>query len=234
MKAITTILLLFLCVSLSAQMIVPVAAKRGKIGGNPPAAVYDTVAKFNFALSSTSQSGWVNVYGTPLTGVVSVSDNRSGTNHTVSTRNTSYWSNISSSSTSNNSGGATVANPTFVVPANVLLGWFGNGRTNYVDNDGTECFEFSGLDNTKEYDLYMYGSRTTGQSSRKCVYIVIDNEGIKRDTLDVKDNTANFAEIINIKPFSDGTFRMHMKRDPSDANNTWGAYLNAATIIRHD
>lgn len=211
-----------------------VVIPRGKIGGNPPAAVYDTVAKFNFALSSTSQSGWVNVYGTPLTGVVSVSDNRSGTNHTVSTRSTSYWADISASSTSNNSGGATVANPAFRVPPNVLLGWFGNGRTNYNDNDGTECFELSGLDATKRYDFYMFGSRTTAQASRKCVYIVIDNDGIKRDTLDVKNNTDSSATIINIRPFSGGTFRMHMKRDPSDANNTWGAYLNAAILIRHD
>lgn len=190
------------------------------------------VAQFNFALSSTAGNvpDWVDALGFPLTAVRTAIDSRSGIGLTISSVNTAYWANIPSTSTANNSGGATVANPTFVFPAGVALGWWGNGLTTYTA--GQECLQLNGLDATKSYKIEFFGSRTTTNPSRRCVYYVVDANGTMTDTLDVKNNTANLAVISGRVPISGGTLKLHMKLDGSDANNIWGAYLNGLRITQ--
>jgi hypothetical protein len=191
------------------------------------------VAQFNFARTSNAGNvpGWVDVLGFPLTAVRTATDSRSGNGITISSVNTAYWANITTVNiTASDSGGATVANPTFVFPAGVALGWWGNGLTTYTA--GQECLQISGLDATKPYRIEFLGSRTTGMASRRCVYYVVDANGTATDTLDVKNNTANLAIINGRVPMAGGTLKLHMKRDASDANNTWGAYLNGLRVIQ--
>jgi hypothetical protein len=190
------------------------------------------VAQFNFGLdSAVNIASWVDVLGAPLTAVRTGTDSRSGIGIAISTVNTAYWTNIpATNTTAHNSGGATVANPTFVFPAAVALGWWGNGLATYTA--GQECLQLSGLDATKKYRIEFFGSRTTPMASRRCVYYVVDANGTVTDTLDVKDNTANLAVISGRVPIAGGTLKLHMKRDASDANNTWGAYLNGLRVIR--
>jgi hypothetical protein len=189
------------------------------------------VAQFSFGYDSALNiADWVDVLGFPLTAVRTATDSRSGNGITISSVNTAYWANIPSTTTASNSGGATVPNPTFVFPAAVALGWWGNGLTTYTV--GQECLQLSGLDITSRYRIEFFGSRTTSNPSRKCVYYVVDANGTVTDTLDVKNNTANLAVLSGRVPITSGTLKLHMKRDASDANNIWGAYLNGLRVIK--
>lgn len=193
-----------------------------------------TVAQFNFALSSTAGgvTGWVDCLGTPLNAVCTASDSRSGSAIGVSTISTANWVNIPSTTTSNNAWGATTANPTFYFPSGVYPGGFGTAGTAYTP--GQEQMQFTGLNPANHYRLEIVGSRTTTQASRRCVYFIVDSVGTTSDTLDVKDNTANFALFTGKIPTSAGVIKLALKRDGSDANNIWGAYIIAIRIIRED
>jgi alpha-tubulin suppressor-like RCC1 family protein len=193
-----------------------------------------TVAQFNFALSSTAGgiAGWVDCLGTPLNAVCTASDSRSGSAIGVSTISTANWANVVSSTTSSNGWGATTANPTFYFPSGVYPGGFGTAGTAYTP--GQEQLQFTGLNPANHYRFEIMGSRTTTQASRRCVYFIVDNAGTTSDTLDVKDNTANFALFTGKLPTTGGVIKMAFKRDGSDANNIWGAYVMAIRIIQED
>jgi hypothetical protein len=193
-----------------------------------------TVAQFNFALSSAAGgiAGWVDCLGTPLNAVCTASDSRSGSAIGVSTISTANWANVVSSTTSANGWGDTAANPTFYFPSGVYPGGFGTAGTAYTP--GQEQMQFTGLNPANHYRFEIVGSRTTTQASRRCVYFIVDSVGTTSDTLDVKNNTANFALFTGKVPTSAGVIKLAFKRDGSDANNIWGAYIMAIRIIQED
>lgn len=230
-------------------------AVSGTVTGTPEETI---VAQFNFGLSSATGGvpGWVDCIGLPggtaaghTAAVRSATDTRSGSPIGVNTISTSNWQPIS---TASNTCASDIWGPTSCTGScyfgNITLtrGGYGvEGTTAFVE--GQEHLEFTGLNPDKRYKFEIIGSRTTGNPSRRVVYFLVHNDGVTTDTLDVKDNTAKIAgpvetpsddpattNLSDLQPKPNGTIRLFMKRDSSDSNNIWGAYISAVRIIQLD
>lgn len=223
-------------------------AVSGTVGPTPSATV---VAQFNFSLTANSGASgsvadWVDCLGLPggvasghTAAVRSASDSRSGSAIGVNTISTSNWAAITQAS---NTCASDVWGPTscnvscFFTAIALTRGGYGvEGTTSH--SAGNEHFEFTGLNPAKHYKFEIIGSRTTGVASRRVLYtLVYDPAGATTATatLDVKDNTANVATFTGKLPKSDGTIRLHMRRDPTDSNNTFAAYVSAIRVTQED
>lgn len=184
-------------------------------------------AQFNFNLTARSVSGWIDITGHPHTAV------RTGTDGTitVSTRATTYWTNLSST-TAVQSGGEETANPSYVFPQNVVLDYFYSNQTSCAS--GNEQLEVSGLIPLGYYTIQVLGSRNNSNvadATRQTRYVIRHNG--TRTTLsafNVKQNTANFAQMINVQADATGKFYIGSYGNNENANAAF-AYFNGLRII---
>lgn len=183
--------------------------------------------QFNFNLTARSVSGWIDVTGHPHTAI------RTGTDGsvTVSTRATTYWTNVAGT-TAVQSGGEETANPSYVFPQNVVLDYFFSNQTSCAS--GNEQIEVSGLTPFGYYTIQILPSRNNtnvGDATRQVRYVIRHNG--TRTTLsaiDCKQNTANFATMINVQADVDGKFYIGSYGNNEVAGSAYG-YFNGLRII---
>lgn len=201
-----------------------------KHGGAPEPPSEITVAQFSFGRSPTgaAATGWVAVWGRPDSAIITGSDNRSGSSITISTVNTGigFWQPVVSSATADDNWGEQHADSVYYfTPKEATKGGWGNNATY---SPGGECILLGGLNTSKTYRLELGASRTTGNPSRSVVYVLVDNAGTRRDTLNVKNNTRNIAEFTNCVPNGSGQLKLHFYRLAAD--NSFGGYLMCIRI----
>lgn len=219
------IALLLLSITTKAQIINGSSAYRVKT-----TSVFDYVpdtAQFNFNLTARSVSGWVDITGHPHTAIRTATD---GT-VTISTRATTYWANVAGT-TAVQSGGEETANPSYVFPQNVVLDYFFSNQTSCAS--GNEQIEVSGLTPLGYYTIQVLPSRNNtnvGDATRQVRYVIRHNG--TRTTLtavDAKQNTANFAEMVNVQADATGTFWIGSYGNNEVAGSAYG-YFNGLRII---
>lgn len=220
------IFFLLLSITAKGQIINGSSAYRAPVASGGIEYVPDT-AQFNFSLTSRTQAGWVNVIGHPHTAI------RSGTDGaiTVSTRATTYWINLSST-TAVQSGGEETANPSYVFPQNVVLDYYFSNQTSCAS--GNEQLEVSGLTPFAYYTIQVLGSRNNSNvadTTRRTRYVIRHN-GTRTtlDPLDVKQNTANYSQMINVQANVDGKFYIGSYGNNENTNAAF-AYFNGLRII---
>jgi len=192
--------------------------------------VFDYVpdtSQFNFNLTARSVAGWVDITGHPHTAI------RTGTDGsvTVSTRATTYWTNVAGA-TAVQSGGEETANPSYVFPQNVVLDYFFSNQTSCTS--GNEQLEISGLIPLGYYTIQVLPSRNNsnvGDATRQVRYVIRHNG--TRTTLsaiDCKQNTANYAQMLNVQADADGKFWIGSYGNNEVAGSVYG-YFNGLRII---
>lgn len=210
----------------SCQIINGSAAYRFPITSGGIEFVPDT-SQFTFNLTARSVAGWIDVTGHPHTAV------RSGTDGfvTVSTRSTTYWSNIAGA-TAVQSGGEETANPSYVFPQNVVLDYFFSFQTSC--SSGNEQIEVSGLTALGYYTIQLLPSRNNSNvpdATRQVIYVIRHNG--TRTTLaaiDCKQNTSNYAQMINVQADATGKFWIGSYGNAENVNSNYG-YFNGLRII---
>lgn len=186
------------------------------------------IAQFNFNLTARSVSGWEDVTGHPHLSVISATQNTI----TISTRSTTYWTNLASTTAVQN-GGEETANPSYYFPQNCTLDYFFSNQT--VCGSGNEQIEVSGLVPFALYSIEILGSRNNANvadATRQTRYVIRHNG--TRTTLsafDVKGNTANVATMIDIQADADGKFWIGSYGNNENANAAF-AYFNALKITK--
>lgn len=219
------IALLLLSITSNAQIINGSSAYRVKA-----TSIFDFVpdtAQFNFNLTARSVSGWVDITGHPHIAI------RTGTDGTVtvSTRATTYWTNLSST-TAVQSGGEETANPNYIFPQNVVLDYFYSNQTSCAS--GNEQLEVSGLTPFAYYTVQILGSRNNANVAditRQTRYVIRHNG--TRTTLsafEVKQNTSNYAQMTNVQADASGIFYIGSYGNNENANAAF-AYFNGLRII---
>jgi len=219
------IALLVLSVSANAQIINGSSSYRVK-----PISIFDFVpdtSQFNFNLTARSVSGWVDITGHPHTAVRTATD---GT-VTISTRATTYWTSVAST-TAVQSGGEETANPSYVFPQNVVLDYMFSNQTSCAS--GNEQIEVSGLTPLGYYTVQILGSRNDANvpDATRFVRYVIRHNGT-RTTLaafDVRQNTANYAQMVNVQADATGKFWIGSYGNAEFINSSYG-YFNGLRII---
>ncbi len=185
------------------------------------------VAQFNFNLTARSVSEWVDVSGHPHLSVITATAG----SISLSTRSTTYWTNLSSTTAVQN-GGEETANPSYIFPQNVVLDYYFSNQT--VCGSGNEQIEISGLTPLGYYTLQILGSRNNANvadATRQVRYVIRHNG--TRTTLaafDVKRNTANYAEMVNVQADATGKFWVGSYGNNEFVNSAF-AYFNAMKII---
>ena len=219
------IALLLLSITTKAQIINGSSAYRVT-----SASVFDFVpdtSQFNFNLTARSVSGWVDITGHPHTAVRTATD---GT-VTISTRATTYWTSVAST-TAVQSGGEETANPSYVFPQNVVLDYFFSNQTSCAS--GNEQIEVSGLTALAYYTVQILPSRNNtnvGDATRQVRYVIRHNG--TRTTLtaiDCKQNTNNYAQMVNVQADADGKFWIGSYGNNEVAGAVYG-YFNGLRII---
>lgn len=219
------IALLLLSITTKAQIINGSSAYRVKT-----TSVFDYVpdtAQFNFNLTARSVSGWVDITGHPHTAVRTATD---GT-VTISTRATTYWTAVASA-TAAQSGGEETANPSYIFPQNVVLDYMFSNQTSCAS--GNEHLEVSGLVPLAYYTIQILGSRNNANvadATRQVRYVIRHNG--TRTTLaafDVKQNTSNYAQMVNVQADATGKFWIGSYGNNENVNAAFG-YFNGLRII---
>ncbi len=219
------VILLLLSITAKGQIINGSAAYRNTIISGIEY-VPDT-SFFNFSLTSRTQSGWVNIIGHPHTAI------RSGTDGsiTVSTRATTYWTAVARA-TAAQSGGEETANPSYIFPQNVVLDYMFSNQTSCAS--GNEHLEVSGLVPLAYYTIQILGSRNNANvadATRQVRYVIRHNG--TRTTLaafDVKQNTSNYAQMVNVQADATGKFWIGSYGNNENVNAAFG-YFNGLRII---
>lgn len=184
-------------------------------------------AQFNFNLTARSVAGWIDITGHPHTAVRTATD---GT-VTISTRATTYWTNVGGT-TAVQSGGEETANPSYIFPQNVVLDYFFSNQTSCAS--GNEQLEISGLTPLGYYTVQVLPSRNNtnvGDATRQVRYVVRHNG--TRTTLtaiDCKQNTANYAQMVNVQADASGKFWIGTYGNNEVAGAVYG-YFNGLRII---
>lgn len=219
------IALLFLSFTAKGQII------NGSSGYRPVVTpVFDYVpdtSQFNFNLTARSVAGWVDITGHPHTAVRTATD---GT-VTISTRATTYWTNVAGT-TAVQSGGEETANPSYVFPQNVVLDYFFSNQTSCAS--GNEQIEVSGLTPLGYYTVQVLPSRNNtnvADATRQVRYVIRHNG--TRTTLaavDAKQNTTNYAQMINVQADATGKFWIGSYGNNEVAGSAYG-YFNGLRII---
>lgn len=220
------ICLLLLSITAKGQIINGSSAYRVPVTSGDIEYVPDT-AQFNFSLTSRTQAGWVNIIGHPHTAVRTATDGAIS----ISTRATTYWTAVSST-TAVQSGGEETANPSYVFPQNVVLDYYFSNQTSCAS--GNEQIEVSGLTPLAYYTIQVMPSRNNsnvGDATRQVRYVIRHNG--TRTTLaavDAKQNTANYAQMVNVQADVDGKFWIGSYGNNEVAGAVYG-YFNGLRII---
>lgn len=184
------------------------------------------VAQFNFNLTARSVTDWADITGHPHTAVRSATQN----GITVSTRATTYWTNLASTTAIQN-GGEETANPSYYFPQNCTLDYFFSNQTTCLS--GNEQIEVSGLTPLAFYTVEILGSRNNANvsDSTRQVRYVIRHNGTRTtlSPLDVKGNTANVATMNNVQADATGKFWIGSYGNNENVNAAF-AYFNALKI----
>ncbi len=219
------IFFLLLSITAKGQIINGSAAYRVKTVGGIEFSP-DT-SQFNFNLTARSVSGWVDITGHPHTAIRTATD---GT-VTISTRATTYWTNVAGT-TAVQSGGEETANPSYVFPQNVVLDYFFSNQTSCAS--GNEQIEVSGLTPLAYYTVQILPSRNNtnvGDATRQVRYVIRHNG--TRTTLtaiDCKQNTNNYAQMVNVQADATGKFWIGSYGNNEVAGSAYG-YFNGLRII---
>ena len=118
-----------------------------------------------------------------------------------------------STNTAQTSGVAWVPNAVLTQP----LYW------NNTNNPLGVTWEFSGLNNSRKYDIAMMGSRTGGTGRN----VIITVNGVDLPQMDCGNNTSTVVEAVGVSPVS-GKITLAIR--VGNPNNAYG-YLNATRII---
>lgn len=184
-------------------------------------------SQFMFSLTSRTEAGWVNITGHPHTAVRTATDG----SVTISTRATTYWFAVAST-TAVQSGGEETANPSYTFPKNVVLDYYFSNQTSCAS--GNEQIEVSGLTPLAYYTVQVMPSRNNsnvGDATRQVRYVIRHNG--TRTTLsavDAKQNTTNFAQMINVQADASGKFWIGSYGNNEVAGSAYG-YFNGLRII---
>lgn len=225
MRMILTIILAICALTGQAQIINGSSAYR-PVAVAPFDFVPDTF-QFNFNLTARSVAGWVDITGHPHTAVRTATDGTC----TISTRATNLWFAVAST-TAVQSGGEETANPSYVFPQNVVLDYFFSNQTSCTS--GNEQIEVSGLTALGYYTVQVLPSRNNtnvGDATRQVRYVIKHNG--TRTTLtavDAKQNTANYAQMINVQADATGKFWIGSYGNNEVAGSAYG-YFNGLRII---
>lgn len=188
-------------------------------------------ASFNFNPSPQYITGWNDVSGNPHQAVRTATDFLTGIG--ISSIATDKWVPFAGTTSSNI--GENNANPTFVIPAAVVLTYWFNSTNTY--STSADCnLEINGLQLGARYNIEIMASRESSdvaQPNRYMRTVCVDSVGTTIvDDFDAKGNTANLILFTNKAPNSSGKILMYIgKRHPADANNPYG-YLNALRITK--
>lgn len=220
------ICLLLLSITAKGQIINGSSAYRVPVTSGGIEYVPDT-AQFNFSLTSRTESGWINIIGHPHTAIRTATD---GT-ISISTRATTYWTAVASA-TAAQSGGEETANPSYIFPQNVVLDYMFSNQTSCAS--GNEHLEVSGLVPLAYYTIQILGSRNNANvadATRQVRYVIRHNG--TRTTLaafDVKQNTSNYAQMVNVQADATGKFWIGSYGNNENVNAAFG-YFNGLRII---
>lgn len=209
----------------------------------------DTVAKFAPSLSLAAIPTWTPILGNPHQGVITATDNRSGSAITLASIGTdiNHWGPLSNTTASNNGGDTTAANP---VPNKVAIGyWFTEPAiqpwAGY--NASLNNLSISGLTVGKHYTLIFFENRlgsAVPQTHRYTQMYVVDNVGVDSITsvggiaspgLDVKANRTQVS-FSGKTPNSSGIIYLECS-PPVGGNSTNGylfGYVGPFIIIQED
>lgn len=191
------------------------------------------VAKFNMSSSANSVVGWVNVVGDPWTGVVTSSDNRSGTaigfsTNVPGTTDGGYWNQAGSTC----SAFVAAVGTGHVVESNSALyrGYFFTNGVNF--NIAKPQVTISNLNPAKTYKFEILGSRQgASQGTRNSRIYCVDNVGTTDVIAVTGDYNGDYNFVFTGKvPTVGGTINLHVTQATV---NTFG-YLNLIKITQEN
>lgn len=188
-------------------------------------------AFIDFGNANTTTSGnWNNVVTTTQnqTGVIVNLIDSNGATTGVTLELTDAFDAI-------NANGTTSPNSALPFPASSTRdSFFGATSAGFNGNITlTGGFTMTGLDPSKYYSFIVFGSRAGVSDNRETLYTVT-GATTAADGLNVSNNTANTADILNIQSTASGEITFEAKPGPNNNNSFGFFYLGALHLVISD